>query len=112
MSVKGNNSSAVVDATAADFTVLQNNTTTRWAVTQLHLMETGSTGDTINFYRSPNASSASGDLVDQVVIPADEPALSIAPTIVLEAGEFLVGNAVTGSLANVWAIYTAYTGSS
>ena len=112
MSIKGNNTSGLIPATAADFTILQNTTTTRWAVTQIHLHEQVGTGDTVALFKSADAVSAAGERIDQVVLGANETKDSLATTTVLEAGEFLVGNAVTGALASVEAIYTIYDGGS
>lgn len=112
MSIKGNNTSGLISATAADFTILQNTTTTRWAVTQIHLHEHGGAGDTVELFKSANATSAANERIDNIVLAADETESSTFTTFVLEAGEFLLGNAITGALVNVEAIYTTYTGGS
>ena len=55
MSIKGNNTSGLIDAVSGDFTILENTTKTRWAVTQIHLHEYGGVGDTIQLFQSANA---------------------------------------------------------
>lgn len=112
MSIKGNNTSGLISAIAADFTILENTTNTRWAVTQIHLHEHGGVGDTVELFKSSNAASAAGERIDNIVLAADETESSAFTTVVLEAGEFLLGNALAGALVNVEAIYTTYTGSS
>lgn len=111
MAIKGNQSTALIAATAADFTIFQNTTSGRVAFTQIHLHEFGNTGDTVELFRSADATSAAGERIDQVVLAANESEFSSAATVVIEPGEFLVGNAVTGALVNVQGIYTQYSGS-
>lgn len=111
MAVKGNNSSGLISATAADFTILQNTSQGRWAVTQLKAHAI-STGDTVDFFKSSDAVSAAGERIDQLVLGANETKSSLFPTVNLAPGEFLLGNALTGALVNVEAIYTAYDGDS
>lgn len=112
MSIKGNNTSGLISATAADFTILENTTTSRWAVTIINLHEHSGVGDTVDLFISADAVSASTERIDQLVLGANETKSSLFTTAVLEAGEFLLGNAVTGALVNVEAIYTAYSGDS
>ncbi len=112
MSIKGNNSSGLVSATAADFTILENTSNSRWTVNIINLHEHGGVGDTVDLFKSPDATSAAGERIDQVVLAANDTIPSLFTPVNLAPGEFLLGNAVTGALVNVEAIYTAYSGDS
>ena len=112
MAIKGNKSSGIIDATAADFTILQNTSSNRWAVTQIHLHADTAVGDTVELFSSPDATSAAGVRIDRVVMAGDDTQDALFVTTILEAGRFLVGNATAGALVNVEAIYTIYTGDS
>lgn len=112
MSIKGGNSSGLTNATAADFTILNNTTTGRWVITMVNLHEYGGTGDTVGLYVSANASTVAAERVDSVVLAANETKLATAVSFNIEPGDFLLGNAVTGNLVNVIANYTAYDGDS
>ena len=112
MSIKGNNSSGVISATAADFTILQNTSTTRWVVTSINLHDHASTGDTIELFVSTDAVSAAAERIDEIVVAVDETKPGIFIPIVLAAGQFLVGNATTGAVVNLEAVYTIYSGDS
>ncbi len=113
MAIKGNNSTGLINVPGTDVTILQNSTSgDRYAVTQLHLHDYGGTGDTVEIFRSVDAVSASAERIDNIVIAADETMTSLAATIVLNPGEFLIANGGTGGTVNIYAIYTTYTGSS
>jgi len=113
MSVKGNNTSGLISALVTDTTILQNTSTSdRWAVTSISLHEFGGTGDTVELFVSNDATSAAAERVDNIVLAANETEKAIFPTLVLAAGQFLLANALTGSLVNVEAIYTIYSGDS
>lgn len=112
MSIKGNNSSGLKPATAVDFTILENISNGRWVVTAISLHEHAGTGDTIELFVSSDAISAAAERIDNIVLGANETKPGLFTPVVLAAGEFLLGNAVTGALANVEAIYTTYDGDS
>lgn len=113
MTIKTNNSSGVVTSggAGADFTILQNNTSGRWAVTIINIHDIGG-GDTLNLFVSNDATSAAGERIDQVVLAANETKPSLFTTVVLSPGQFLLGNAIGANLLNIEAIYIAYDGSS
>jgi len=112
MSIKGNNTSGLIAATAADFTILQNTTSGRWAVTIINLHDQLGAGDTVDLFVSADAVSAAAERIDNVVLAANETQSSAFTTVVLSAGQFLLGNAVTGGQVAVEAIYTTYDGDS
>ena len=112
MSIFGNNSSGLIAVTAADITILENISTTRWTVTAINLHEFGATGDTVELFKSADSTSAAAERIDRIVLAADETKPGLFTPFNLEAGEFLLANAVTGALVNIEAIYTIYTGDS
>lgn len=112
MSVKGNNSSGLIAVPAGDVTVLQNTTTTRWAVESVNLHAISAVGDTVDLFKSANATSAAAERIDRLVLAGDDTPSSLFTPFNLAPGEFLIANAVTGALVNIEAIYTAYTGDS
>ena len=112
MSIKGNNSSGLISATAVDFTILQNTSTTRWSVNSISLHDYGGVGDTVELFVSADAVSAAAERIDKIVVAIDETDPGLFIPFNLAAGQFLVGKAVTGATVNVNAIYTIYTGDS
>ncbi len=114
MSIKTNNTSGVITSGAAstDFTVLNNISTGRWAVTIINIHANTAAGDTVELFVSPNATSASGKRIDKVVLAADETKSSLFTTVVLSPNEQLIGRPIGATLLNLEAIYTAYDGSS
>lgn len=112
MAVKGNNGSGLIAATAADFTILSNTTTGRWAVTAINLHEQLGVGDTVALYVSADATSAAAERIDNLALAPNETKSSFFTPVVLSPGQFLLGNAVTGGQVAVEAIYTAYDGDS
>lgn len=113
MSIKGNNTSGLISANAADTTILQNTSTSdRWAVTSISLHEYGGTGDTVELFVSNDATSSAAERIDKVVLATDDTEKSLFPTLVLFASQYLLAKAATGSLVNVEAIYTVYSGDS
>jgi len=112
MSIKGNNTSGLIPATAADFTILQNSTTTRWAVTIINLHDQLGAGDTVELFVSADASSAAAERIDNVVVAPNATEPAEFTTVVLSSGQFLLGNAATGGQVVVEAIYTTYDGDS
>lgn len=112
MAIKGNLSSGLVAATLADFTILENTSNGRFAIQSISLAEAAGTGDTIELFKSPDNTSAAGTRIDEIVLAADETKKAIFTPFNLAKDEFLVGKALVGALANVEAIYIAYTGSS
>jgi len=112
MSIKGNNSSGLKAVGVSDTTILQNTTSTRWVVTSINLHDQFGNGDTIELFVSADSSSASAERIDKIVLAVDETKSSSFTPVALQAGEFLLGNAVTGGEASAEAIYIAYTGDS
>lgn len=112
MGIKGNNSSGLVSATAVDFTILQNTTSTRWAVTTIELHDHSGSGDTVELFKSADAVSAATERIDNIVLGANDTIQALFVPVILEAGEYLLGNAATGGNVNVEAVYTTYDGDS
>ena len=109
MSIKGNNSSGLITVPSADITVLNNNTGTRWSVSSVNLHEFGGTGDTVELFKSADASSAAGERIDEIVLLADETKPSLFAPFNLGPGEFLLAKGLAGALVNVEALYIVYT---
>lgn len=113
MSIKGNNSSSLISAAATDTVILQNNSSAdRWAVTSISLHEYGGAGDTVELFVSNTSASSAAGRIDKVVIVTDDTEKSLFPPLVLFAGQYLLAKAATGSLVNIEAIYTIYSGDS
>lgn len=112
MSIKGNFSSGLVPIPVGDVTILQNITSTRWVVTAIHVHDQTSVGDTIELFVSSDAVSSAAERIDRLVLAADETKDSAFVPVVLEAGEFLLGNGVVGGLLVAEAVYTKYDGDS
>ncbi len=112
MSIKGNNSSGLVAIPSGDVTILQNITTTRWAVTAIHVHDQLGVGDTVELFVSADATSAAGERIDKLVLGVDETKDAAFVPVVLQAGEFLLGNGLAGGQLVVEAIYTIYDGDS
>ena len=113
MSIKGNNSSGLISALVTDTEILNNTSTSdRWAVNSISLHEFGGTGDTVELFVSNTSASAAAGRIDKLVLATDETEKAIFPPLVLSAGQFLLAKAATGSLVNVEAIYTIYSGDS
>lgn len=111
-SIKGNNSSGLISVPSGDVTVLNNDTSTRWAVGAINLHTETAVGDTVELFKSPDATSASGERIDRIVMAGDDTQPGLFTPFNLEAGLFLIATSTTGGLVNIEAIYTAYTGDS
>lgn len=109
MSIKGNNSSGLIAVPIGDITVLNNTTLTRWSVSSINLHEFGGTGDTVELFKSVDATSAAGERIDKIVLAVDETKPSLFVPFNLAPGEFLIANGLVGALVNVEALYIAYT---
>lgn len=74
MAIFGNFGLEVVSVAAADTTLVSNSAlpdTERYAVSAMNVHNTTSTTKTISVYESPNLTSASGERVAQIKIPAN-----------------------------------------
>lgn len=106
----GNSSSAVVLITD---TTLLNPTTGRAIVTSLVLSQTTGAGETVDLFLSSDASSATAERIERVVLAANEtidPASMV--NFAIPDGYYLIAKGTTGSIVTAFLTYTQYTGNS
>lgn len=111
MSIKMGNSVEVL-ILATDTTIL-NPTTGRVVITSVILSEQTGAQETLELFISTDATSASGERIEKLVLAADETTDPISmPDRGIPEDSFLIGKATTGSLVKAYVTYTQFTGSS
>ena len=111
MAIKGNQTANSVLVLSTDTTLLHP-TTGRAAITFASLHEQTGAQETVEFFISPDATSAAGERLEKVVFAANETIQPIALLLTIPDDSYLIAKGTTGSLVECNLSYTQYTGDS
>ena len=112
MTIKADNSSGLIAVGSTDTTVLNNTSNGRWTVKSISLHDHSGSGDTVDLFKSSDATSAAAERIDQIVLAANETKQVVFVPVEIPSGYYLIANATTGARVNTEAVYTARDGAS